>query len=86
MGMLTDVGMVKGMIQTRTSMGPWKKYLEENPFDIRRAYIATKVAQQLTNTTLVGRPSKPRDYRAVDVPAKTEVGPSHGVFVGTKTY
>ena len=47
MGMLTDVGMVKGFIQTQTSAGTWKEYLRENPFDIRRAFIATKVPETL---------------------------------------
>ncbi len=44
MGMLTDVGMIKGILQTQTRLGEWKKYLTENPFDIRRAYVASGVA------------------------------------------
>ena len=35
-GMLNDVGMVKGIIQTRTPLGAWKDFLRDNPFDIRR--------------------------------------------------
>src|SRR5205085_6740064 len=63
LGMLNDVGMVKGIMQTRTGLGAWKEFLRENPFDIRRPYIAAKVAQQLAGTTLLGRPSKARRYR-----------------------
>jgi hypothetical protein len=63
MGMLNDIGMVKGIIQTRTPLGAWKDFLKANPFDIRRPYIATQVARKLTQTTLLGRPSRPRGYR-----------------------
>lgn len=84
MGMLTDVGMVKGILQTRTPLGPWKQFLRENPFDVRRPYIACRVAEKLTGATLLGRPSKPRDYRAGGAPPKTQVGPAHASYVGTK--
>lgn len=86
LGMLNDIGMVKGIIQTRTRLGPWKEYLRENPFDVRRAYIATKVAEQLTRTTLVGRPARSRQYRFGGLQPKAEVGPAHQVFVSTKNY
>src|SRR5262249_9643933 len=45
LGMLNDVGMVKGVMQTRTAFGPWKEFMRHNPFDVRRPYIALKVAQ-----------------------------------------
>jgi NAD(P)H-nitrite reductase large subunit len=63
LGMLTDVGMVKGFIQTRTALGPWKEYLRANPFDVRRPFVACKVGQQLASHALVGRPSRARQYR-----------------------
>lgn len=84
MGMLTDVGMIKGILQTQTPMGPWKGYLQENPFDIRRAYIATGVAQKLVSTTLLGRPTRSRGYRFQDAPIPAAVGKSHELFVSTK--
>ena len=84
MGMLTDVGMVKGLIQTKTALGTWKDFLKENPFDIRRAYVASGVAQTLAKTTLLGQPSKPRDYRFQDAPVGAEMGESHKVYVGSK--
>ena len=83
-GMLTDIGMVKGIMQTRTKLGPWKKFLEENPFDIRRPYIATNVAQQLVKTTLLGRPAQARQFRFGNAPVKTDVSPSHSIFMSTK--
>ncbi len=63
LGMLNDVGMVKGILQTRTPLGEWKEFLRANPFDIRRPYVAAKVAAQLAGQTLLGRPSKARSYR-----------------------
>jgi NAD(P)H-nitrite reductase large subunit len=81
LGMLTDVGMVKGIIQTRTRLGTWKDYLAENPFDIRRAFVAAKVAQRLAGTTLLGTASAPRRYRFRGEPAIAAIGPSHKVFV-----
>jgi len=83
-GMLTDVGMLKGIMQTRTSLGQWKDFLAENPFDIRRPYIATGVAKKLAATTLLGRPAQPRSYRYEGMPAQATVGASHGVYVDAK--
>jgi hypothetical protein len=86
LGMLNDVGMVKGIMQTRTSLGPWKEFLRENPFDIRRPYVAAKVAQKLVGNTLLGRPSKTRRYRFQNrQPAPQVTQPeAHRDFVGTK--
>jgi NAD(P)H-nitrite reductase large subunit len=84
MGMLTDVGMVKGILQTQTALGPWKQYLSENPFDIRRAYIGAGVAQKLVGSTLLGRPTKDRKYKFGGTKVETPISPSHATFVGTK--
>ncbi|MDW8221539.1 MAG: FAD-dependent oxidoreductase [Gemmatales bacterium] len=62
-GLLNDLGMVKGIIQTQTSLKEWKKFLHDNPFDIRRAYVGAGVAAQLAKTTLLGRPTQPRRFR-----------------------
>jgi NAD(P)H-nitrite reductase large subunit len=86
LGMLNDVGMVKGIMQTRTGLGTWKEFLRENPFDIRRPYVAAKVGQKLAATTLLGRPARPRQYRF----ANRQPGPqvtrpqAHQEFIGTK--
>ena len=86
LGMLNDVGMVKGIMQTKTALGAWKQFLRGNPFDIRRPYVATKVAQQLASNTLLGRPSKARQYRFQNrQPAPQVTEPrAHQEFVGTK--
>jgi NAD(P)H-nitrite reductase large subunit len=86
LGMLNDVGMVKGMIQTRSSLGPWKEFLRENPFDIRRPYVACQVAKKLVGQTLLGRPSKSRGYRFQGRQAKPQVTEplAHQLYVGMK--
>lgn len=84
MGMLTDVGMVKGIMQTQTKLGEWKEFLQENPFDIRRAYVANKVASKLVGTTLIGRPAKTRGFHFGGQSPTTHVASSHQVYVGTK--
>ena len=83
-GMLTDVGMVKGIMQTQTRLGPWKGFLADNPFDIRRPYVATKVAQKLVGTTLLGTASKTRQYQFKGAKPGPAVGASHASFIGTK--
>ena len=84
-GMLTDVGMIKGIMQTQTSLGPWKDFLKQNPFDIRRAYIGTKVAARLAESTLLGRPSTVRGYHFGGAKPKATVTPHHASYVGTKS-
>jgi NAD(P)H-nitrite reductase large subunit len=85
LGMLTDVGMIKGIMQTQTALGEWKEYLRENPFDVRRAYIGAGVAQKLVGTTLTGRPSQARGFHFGGAEAKAEVGDAHSVYVSTKS-
>ena len=84
MGMLTDVGMVKGIMQTQTGLGHWKNFLIENPFDIRRPYVATNVAQKLAGTTLIGRPSLTRQFQYEGAKPAAAVGPAHAVYMDTK--
>ena len=84
LGMLTDMGMVKGILQTQTPLGLWKKFLVENPFDIRRAYVAVGVAEKLARRTLLGRPTEDRPYRFGDARPRSPVGPAHAVLTGTR--
>ena len=83
MGMLTDVGMVKGIMQTGMRLGSWKQFLSENPFDIRRPYVATGVAKKLVGTTLTGRPARPRQFQFRGAGPGAPVGSEHGVYVGS---
>lgn len=83
--MLTDVGMVKGMLQTQTPLGEWKGFLQKNPFDVRRAYIGAGVASRLSGATLLGFPTRPRQFHFGDAKPATKQGPAHDSYVGTKT-
>ena len=52
-----DVGMLKGLVQTGVPLGAWKAYLRENPFDVKRAFVASRTTGRLLPETVLGRPS-----------------------------
>jgi NAD(P)H-nitrite reductase large subunit len=85
LGMLNDVGMIKGIMQTRTRLGAWKDFLRANPFDVRRPYVAARVGEQLVKSTLLGRPAQARQYRFGDAQPAPQVTrqDAHQVFVRT---
>jgi NAD(P)H-nitrite reductase large subunit len=79
--LLSDVGMVKGLIQARTPLGAWKRYLQERPLDIRRPYMAAGVAAGLLETTLLGTPAGEKLYRSGEsAPAGIQTE-AHSIFV-----
>ena len=80
--LLNDMGMVKGLIQTKTPLGEWKAYIQRNPMDVRRPYVASKAAVKLLDQTLLGAETGERRYRFRD--AKPDSKPIHTVFVSTK--
>ena len=84
-GMLTDVGMVKGLVQTQADLGEWSDYLRENPFDIRRAFIGARVPEQLASKMLLGRPTQNRNFRFGNAQIKHQPGPQHSSYVNTKS-
>jgi NAD(P)H-nitrite reductase large subunit len=84
LGMLTDLGMVKGILQTRTRLSGWKEFLRGNPFDIRRPYVATGVAAKLAGTTLLGAPSRPRRFQFSGSEKSSSPRTSHAVFMNTR--
>ncbi len=84
LGMLTDIGMVKGLMQTETRLGPWQKHLRANPFDIRRAYIGCGVAAKLAGTTLLGRPASARQFHFGSAQPKVPANAAHAVFVAKR--
>jgi NAD(P)H-nitrite reductase large subunit len=52
-----DVGMLKGLVQAGTSLGPWKEQLRRNPFDVKRAFVASGATRRLLPETVLGRPA-----------------------------
>ena len=82
--LLNDMGMVKGLIQTKTPLGEWKAYIQKNPTDIRRPYVASGAAAKLLDQTLVGAEAGERRYRFQDARPTSTATPAHTVFVSTK--
>lgn len=82
--MLNDVGMAKGLIQTKTALGSWAKYVRSHPTDLRRAYIATGVADALVQQTLLGAPARDRDYRVNGLKPAAWNKPAHGLLVNSR--
>tara|TARA_Y100000588_G_scaffold217525_1_gene231420 strand:- start:651 stop:1973 length:1323 start_codon:yes stop_codon:yes gene_type:complete len=54
-----DIGMLKGLIYTKSDLVEWKEHISRNPFDIKRAFLASGSVGKLLPETLVGSPSIP---------------------------
>jgi NAD(P)H-nitrite reductase large subunit len=57
-----DVGMLKGLVQSGSGLGPWKEYLRRNPFDIKKAFLASRTTAQLLPQKILARPSIPAGH------------------------
>lgn len=53
-----DVGMLKGLVYSGVDLAAWKAHLEQNPFDIKPAFMASRTTGRLLPQTVLGRPSK----------------------------
>lgn len=60
-----DVGMLKGLVHTGADLSEWKAHLRKNPFDVKRAFLASGAAGDLLPETVLGRPSTPAGEIAV---------------------
>lgn len=79
---VNDVGMLKGLVQTGVSIGPWRAYLEENPLDLRRVFVASGAAKALLGTHLLaGRASEGGGYRAGRLPPLRPRSKHHATLV-----
>jgi NAD(P)H-nitrite reductase large subunit len=79
---VNDAGMLKGLIQSGVRLGPWRAYLDENPLDLRRPYLASGAAEQLlASTLLAGRVSSGEGFRFPKLPARRQRSGHHGVLV-----
>jgi NAD(P)H-nitrite reductase large subunit len=54
-----DVGMLKGLVQSGSGLGPWKEYLRRHPFDLKKAFLASRTTAQLLPQKILTRPSIP---------------------------
>ncbi|MFQ5881839.1 MAG: NAD(P)/FAD-dependent oxidoreductase [Candidatus Methylomirabilales bacterium] len=82
--MLNDLGMVKGLIQTKASLGAWKGHLQKYPLDIRRPYIASRVAERLLTSTTLGRSSTDLKFRYLGLKPETRPTEAHDVMISTR--
>lgn len=81
--MLNDIGMVKGLIQTKVPLNQWKGYIQKNPLDIRRPYVASSTPIKLLKTTLFGKPSGEKQYRFHGIKPVTNPTEAHKFLTGT---
>lgn len=54
-----DMGMLKGLVQSRRPLGRWRQLLAERPFEVKKAFLASGAVAELLPRTLLGRPSQP---------------------------
>ena len=52
-----ELGMLKGLVQSGQPLGEWKAYLKKHPFDIKKAYLASRTVSALMPSTVLGQPS-----------------------------
>ncbi len=52
-----DVGILKGLVYSGVDISEWKEHLRRNPFDVKRAFLASGAAGDLLPETVLGRPS-----------------------------
>ncbi len=79
--MLTDVGMLKGLVQSQVDLSEWKGYLVERPWDLRRVYVASRAASKLLAHTTIGSASAPRGFSFNNLQPRTDAGPHHATFI-----
>lgn len=56
-----DVGILKGLVQDGQPMGAWKRAMMDNPWEVKRPFVATGHVGRLLQETVLGRPSTPAD-------------------------
>ena len=52
-----DVGMLKGLVQSGVDLSAWKAWLKQDPFDIKKPYLASRTVAKLLPQTLLGQAS-----------------------------
>ena len=56
-----DVGILKGLVQSGQPLGAWKQLMLENPWELKRPFVATGQVGRLLPETVLGRASVPAD-------------------------
>lgn len=82
--MTTDIGMIKGLIQSRLPLGKWKSYIQRQPWDLRRAFVASRAAGTLLPQTALGSAAVARGFAYADRGPKNDPGPHHADLLETR--
>ncbi|MDQ6673777.1 MAG: FAD-dependent oxidoreductase [Chloroflexota bacterium] len=64
-----DIGMLKGLVQERVPLGPWKQLLLARPFEVKKAFLATRHVARLLPRTVLNTPSQPLETVLSGAPA-----------------
>lgn len=56
-----DVGILKGLVHSGQPMGSWKQVMMDNPWEVKRPFVATGQVSRLLTETVLGRASVPAD-------------------------
>jgi NAD(P)H-nitrite reductase large subunit len=64
-----DMGMLKGFVQERVALGPWKQLLLARPFEVKKAFLATRHVARLLPRTVLDTPSQPLEAALAGGPA-----------------
>ncbi|HEY8693832.1 MAG TPA: FAD-dependent oxidoreductase [Chloroflexota bacterium] len=54
-----DMGMLKGLVQSRRPLGRWKELLVQRPFEVKKVFLAAGTVSALLPQTLLSAPSQP---------------------------
>ena len=52
-----DLGMVKGLVQCGAALGPWKAHLAQEPFEVKKLFLALRATSKLLPETVLGQAS-----------------------------
>lgn len=60
-----DLGMLKGLVQSRVHLGKWKEHIKTQPFEVKRPFVASHTTAAMLPRTVLGHPSVPAEAVAV---------------------
>ena len=70
------------VVQTGVALGPWKPYLQRNPLDLRRAFVASGAARELLGQALLaGRASVGGGFRFPTLPPRRKRTEHHATLL-----
>ncbi len=71
-----DVGMLKGLVQSKVPVGAWKEHMRRNPWDIKRPFVASHTTSMLLPQRILDHPSVPATEVRTGGVVRTRSGPA----------